>query len=186
AISLSQSVGKKAQISTAEVFEMQGKGFFFTRDGSLKSNEGELEVRSTDGLVFTLRFGEVVYGSGLDVSSGSNTEDSAAQSAGAAENRYVLITVLFDSTVFGAPPKHSNTDFQNIPDSLWSEEDEYNKELYDEYIVWESSVDLGQKKATELNQWFAKWYYVIAADSYENIDLSRSDLVVEKMSDSKG
>ena len=183
--SLAQSAGAKAQVGTAEIFEMQGKGFFFTRNGLLKSNEGELELRSTDGLIFTLQFGEVVYGSGLDVSSGSNIEDSAAQGAGAAENRYFLITTGFDSTVFEAPPKHANTNFQDIHDTLWSEDDKYNKELYDEYIVWESNVDLGQKKANELNRWFAKWYFVIAAESYENIDLSRNDLVVEKMSDSR-
>ena len=43
---------------------LQEKGYYFTRDGQLVSNEGEAQVRSKDGVVYTLRFGEIVYGAG--------------------------------------------------------------------------------------------------------------------------
>ena len=44
------------QITQADMLSLQSKGFYFTRDGQLVSNEGEVQVHTSDGVVYTLRF----------------------------------------------------------------------------------------------------------------------------------
>ncbi len=51
-------------ITRGELASLQEKGYYFTRDSQLVSNEGEAQVRTKDGVVYTLRFGEIVYGAG--------------------------------------------------------------------------------------------------------------------------
>jgi hypothetical protein len=44
----------------------------------------------------------------------------------------------------------------------------------------EESIKAGQKKVNDLNRRFANWYYVISAESFEELRLSRADLVKPK------
>lgn len=45
---------------------------------------------------------------------------------------------------------------------------------------YQSKVEAGQKKAKELNDRFAPWYYVISAQSFEDLSLTREALVRKK------
>lgn len=45
---------------------------------------------------------------------------------------------------------------------------------------YEEKLEEGKQKAKELNDRFAEWYYVISAESFENLRLSRSELVKPK------
>ncbi|MCB0314385.1 MAG: hypothetical protein KDH84_14180, partial [Calditrichaeota bacterium] len=107
------------EISQSDYLSLRSKGYFFSRDGSLLSNEGELQARTSKGIVYTLRFGEVAYGSGFDVSAGSDGLSTAQ--GGAAENRYLFITAYFDDNTFQEPKAPANTDFLTKADSLWSD-----------------------------------------------------------------
>lgn len=166
------------QISTNDLLSLQSKGYFFTRDGSLLSNEGELQARTKDGVIYTLRFGEVAYGSGFEVSAGVENPDQANKEN--AENRYLFITTEFDPDQFKEPAKPRNTDFLNKPDSLWSDQDRRDKEIYDAHEAWKNNIENGQKISSELNDRFARWYYVISDDSFKKLSLKRSDLVQAK------
>ncbi|MFH2050316.1 MAG: DUF4340 domain-containing protein, partial [bacterium] len=97
----------KSEVSQADRRSLQGKGFFFTGDGQLMSNEGELQVLTKTGVFYTLRFGEVVYGSGLAVTAG--TEES--KNEGSAQNRYLFVTTEFNQSQFPEPTKPGNTEF---------------------------------------------------------------------------
>lgn len=179
---LSASLKKKSvgqAISQSGVRSLQSKGFYFTRDGRLLSNEGELQVHTKGGVSYTLRFGEVVYGSGLAVTAGVDTE-SGEEKSSAAQNRYLFITTDFDETAFPEPKKPAGTDFLKKPDSLWTDEDRDNKVLQDTYDRWQRDVENGRRISEELNARFADWYYVISADSFEKLRLKRQDLVVKK------
>ena len=133
-------------ISRSDVQVLTSRGFFPTAEGELLSNEGELLVRTTEGVLYRLRFGEVVYGRGDAVLLGDDTSDEV--DAGAAENRYVFITAEFDAAGLGEEPPVSETDRR---------------------ASWERRVREGQAKADRLATRFANWYYVIAEDSYERI-----------------
>ena len=132
-------------ITQSDIQALVGRGFFPTPDGGLLSNEGEVLVRTTEGMLYTLRFGEVVYGSGDAVAVGNDISDEKQSATG--ENRYVFITAEFDQA--------------SLPEPQVSETDAH--------ASWQRRVQEGRDKAERLAARFAGWYYVIAADSYDRI-----------------
>ena len=133
------------QITQADVRTLTSRGFYPTQEGGLLSNEGEVLVRTTEGVVYTLRFGEIVYGRGDAVLLGDESSDD--QATGPGENRYVFITAEFDEGAFPEPPVSEA----------------------DAHASWVRRGDEGRKKAEGLATRFAAWYYVIVADSYDRI-----------------
>ena len=169
-----QRVEERLPISPTDVLALQSKGYYLTQTGDLMSNEGEVQVRTTEGIRYTLRFGEVLYGSGEAVSAGTDQSDDEA--AGPGENRYLFLTAEFNPSLFPEPPRPANTDFEDKE----ADEDKRNKELADAYEEWEEKLQKGREPADELTQRFAKWYYVISAESFDKIHLERSDLLKDK------
>jgi hypothetical protein len=165
-------------ISQNDILSLQSRGFYFSRDGNLLSNEGELQVATNEGIRYTLRFGEVAYGRGEAVSAGMTAAEQAA--SGPAENRFLLVTTEFDRSLLSEPEQATNKDFMNKPDSLWTEADRENRRKQTEYNQWSQNAADGQKRSDELNTRFAGWYYVISAESFDKLHLKRSDLQVNK------
>lgn len=97
------------QLSQATVVNLLAHGFFVARDGNLYSNEGDLIVKTKKGVSYVMRFGEVLYGEGDDVSAGtegegkSDTTDKPADDANMKANRYLMITAHFDDKFLGKP-----------------------------------------------------------------------------------
>jgi hypothetical protein len=174
--SLNQSTGQ-VKISTGDLLSLQEKGFYFSGDGLLRSNEGEIVAATSKGVTYTLRFGEVAYGSGFDVSAGTN---GSGEAEGPAENRYLMITSNFDGSVFTEPPLPENTDFLERPDSLWTAEDHRMKSMQLKHDEWKKNLEEGRKLSDKLNSRFADWYYVISADSFKKLRLTRDDLLKKK------
>ncbi len=160
-------------LTTADMMDLQNKGFYLTRDGQLLSNEGEMQVATRDGVVFTLRFGEVLYGSGLSVTAGA---PETTGEKGPAENRYLFVSASFDPSTVSKPKEPANTDFRSKPDSTWNASDRANKALQDELDRWKSKVDSGRQRAEELNARFANWYYVISEQTFTRLDVKRTSL----------
>jgi len=170
------------QITQQDMLSLQSKGFYFTREGQLVSNEGEVQVHTQEGVVYTLRFGEVVVGSGVAVSAGIEADDSGGTAAG--ENRYVMITTSFDPSQFAEPALPLNRGFVSKPDSLWTEDDYTNKGMQAEWDRWKQTVDSGRQRSSELNRRFSLWYYVISSESFDKLHLRRSDLLRDKAQES--
>ena len=182
---LSQSLTRSSggmTISQADLLSLRGAGYYFANTGQLLSNEGELEARDSEGVIYTLRFGEVVYGTGNALTAGGAADDDAAQGPG--ENRYLFITTTFDPSLFPEPPEPSSTDFASKEESVRTDADRRNKELADAHDAWQKNVEDGQFRSDELNARFADWYYVISSESFDKIRLTRSDLVRPKETDS--
>ncbi len=170
--------GGTQSISQADAVSLSSKGFYFSRNGQLLSNEGEIEVFTKDGVVYTLRFGEVVYGRGDAVTAGG--DENAQDQTGPAENRYLFITAEFDPSTFPEPEPPDDKAFLEKADSLWTDADRENSRRQAAHERWQKDVDEGKALAKELNARFARWYYVISATSYEKLHLTRKDLVVRK------
>ncbi len=164
-------------ITNADLQTMQSRGFYPTQAGDMLSNEGELLVRTDEAVLYTLRFGEIVYGSGNAVAIGDETSDD--EEAGVGENRYVLITAEFDPSGLPEPPRPSNRDFENKAEGQWTDADRENKDRADLYAQWERRTETGQRRAEELATRFAKWYYVISAGSYNRVHKTREDFLKE-------
>jgi hypothetical protein len=177
--SLTRTAG--ARLTQADVQSLQSRGYYFTYDGQLVSNEGEVQVEAASGIRYTLRFGEVVYGTGAAVTAGAEEADADGEQVPGA-NRYLFITADFDPKTLSEPPKPADTAFQDKAESEWSEADRRNKELFDAHEEWKTKVEEGRVKADELNARFADWYYVIAAEDFDKLRVSRRDLVKAKSS----
>ena len=167
-------------ISQADLLSLQSKGYYFTRDSNLVSNEGELEIRSSQGVVYTLRFGEILYGTGDSVTAGTDTSNEDDQEQGPGENRYLFITASFDPNRFPEPAQTNDTDFLNKPEDDWTDTDRKNKELKDNHDEWLGKVEEGRELSDRLNTRFADWYYVISSSSFDKVHLKRSDLLKTK------
>ena len=106
------------------IASLQSKGFYLTKDGQLLSNQGDVLVYTDEGVVYTLRFGEVFFGAGNELTAGSpddaekkgedkatssKDKDQAKKNEGTTENRFVMVTVAFDP---GFIPKPKSDDGQ--------------------------------------------------------------------------
>ncbi len=103
---------------------LQQKGYFLVRQEiqeggrkrveiSIASNEGEIQVFCSDGIVYTLRFGEILMGEGEEVTAGREEEpkkepgekkEKKEEDKKGKENRYLFVTAHFDQSLLGTPP----------------------------------------------------------------------------------
>lgn len=97
------------EVTQQASYSLRQRGFFMTQDGTLYANEGDLIAKTQKGVVYTLRFGEILVGSGDDVTAGSAAEgEKAADNASAPEeglqaNRFLMVTVAFDASLLDRP-----------------------------------------------------------------------------------
>lgn len=116
----------RMQEGVEQAIQMQQRGFYLTKNGDVVSNDGEAISETKDGLVYTLRFGGLILGTGDEVTAGSDDEkavkpeEKAEEEKGAEEkvdpdkpkeekkdaklqeNRFLLLSVAFDESKF--PP----------------------------------------------------------------------------------
>lgn len=246
------------------------RGFFLSRD-KLYSNEGDLLANTKKGVVYTLKFGEIVYGSGETAEASTKKEGETpenGESKDEAARRYLMITAEFDETLLAKPEgtplteehldqrqkarvqvdKIANavrtyrTTHSKLPANLtdlttgdnpplaalesdpWEQayvlverppteegsEPEFAvlsygadkaaggdgegtdiasdardretelRKVCDDHKAYAKKVEDGKKAAAELTARFGPWYYVIDAESFGKLHLSRSDLVKAK------
>jgi len=272
------------------VNEMSQKGFPVIPgdDGKLRlaSNEGELTAATENGVVYTLRFGEIFTGSEFEIEVGfaSDSEDDEEAEEGEEESnaeqdeageesssdgqsgesddessnselkrsRYLFVSADFAPKYLGdAPQKPEEPTPPEITDAAAEESDssEQPSEASEDSAAEESSTDAeesgdaaaeadsdkesdesapadeadaepedpqaayeearrkyeadlkiyesdleqynkkledNRKTATDLNERFAGWYYVISAESFEDLRLSREALVKPKEIEGEG
>ncbi len=190
-------------ISNQAAASLMSKGFYPTRDGALYSNQGEAIVSTDEGVVYTLRFGEVVVASGLDLTAGSEEsaskdkdgskkkDEAKKKDESATENRYLMVTVSFDPSLL--PPEHppeAETPPSTLPEDVFqkkpddpkriAEEKAAKEKLDRETAAHQKRVEDGEKRVKELTDRFADWYYVTPGTSFHSIALSQSDLTKKK------
>lgn len=66
------------------------------------------------------------------------------------------------------------------PEQLKKEYDDQVKKYETDLKAFEDKVEAGKKQVDELNARFSGWYYVISADYFNKLHLSRKELVKEK------
>jgi hypothetical protein len=201
---LKASTEKGISLTRDMARSLAGRGFYLVQDGLL-SNQGDVIVTTDEGIVYVLRFGEVTFASGEALSAGA--EDSAASKAdakgkdkdkkdeGSVESRYLFVTARFDRALIPEPKaeaKPKDKDPSGFPDDAFqrtpqerADKEKADKEKADrEKADFERKVADGQKRAKELTDRFAAWYYVVPGDAFRSVVLDRAALV-RKKSDTK-
>jgi hypothetical protein len=184
---------------------LASKGFFLDSSGNLFGNEGHMKVACSDGVIYYIFFGEVIYGTGEAVTAGtaksSEAESGEDQGAGL-ENRYIFVQVRLDpelekppeaaveeESVAGAGEAGEDTAETEAAAAAADEEDPASEEKSEADKAreeWQTKLDAARKRVDELNVRFAKWYYVISGDDFAKIKKTRADLVKPKTPDTSG
>ena len=115
---LKESEDGKFKLSQQAMVSLQQRGFYRTRQGTLVSNQGEIQVGTDQGVVYVMRFGEVTVADGEDLSAGTSddakpddkqpepksksAESEKARKPGT-EGRFLFITATFDPSLIPAP-----------------------------------------------------------------------------------
>jgi hypothetical protein len=115
---------------------LQSKGFFLTEKG-LYSDQGDVIVSTDEGVVYKLRYGGPVFGSGDELTAGEpdDADKKEEPKSGAAkkgapkkdnatqENRFLMVTVAFEPTMIAKPesmvekkPAATRSGLYEIPD----------------------------------------------------------------------
>ena len=179
---------------------MVAKGFYPTKDG-LYSNKGEVTVITDEGVAYSLRYGEVIFATGDEFTAGKGKDpvekkdekaepkDAGKGAEGTSEGRYLLVTTNFDPVLL-PPIKGPSTPDDKFPTdpflgteaepSLVKENDAEKVKASKIKEDRDKQVADAQKKAKELSDRFAAWYYVTPGDSYRTIVHDRTNLIREK------
>lgn len=91
-----------ASLTEDDIADLRRKGFYLAPTGQLVSNRGEVVIRTTSGVFYTLRFGDVAPGTAAPVT-GSGTAPEAP-----GENRYMFVMVDFDPKAAATPARASD------------------------------------------------------------------------------
>jgi hypothetical protein len=148
----------------------------------LLSNEGDIQLRLKNGIVYHLRFGDLT-GTESEVPAEQAQFGSplAMDATKMVPNRHLFITAEFDPAMI--PPAESRP-VPEIPEEGEADElakltqgketaeraNQREKERYD------AAVESGKKRVAELSDRFADWYYVISDDVYKNIHLTEANV----------
>ncbi|MGC8640055.1 MAG: DUF4340 domain-containing protein [Isosphaeraceae bacterium] len=213
--------GESIKLTLPVRLSLASRGFYVTGDGKLVSNQGDVHVFTDEGIVYTIRFGEVIFGTGEELSAGTaddaakqadekaaaakgkeKAQEKAKKAEGTTENRFVWVTAGFEPDLIDKPesmkpkeqpalkpgelPEIPATPFAPDPkDPKFIAEQKDAKEKADrERKDYQKKIEDGTKKAQDLTDRFAAWYYVTPADSFRSINLDRAALVKPKKAES--
>lgn len=156
---------------------------------------------------------EVGFASDQDKDESQSKKEEEKPKEGLKKSRYIFVTAHFDESAVGEPPKkpeeptkpegydeqpeQAATDPNAPADALLPENNNPRKQ-YDQALAkykadqakyeqdlksFNEKAEKGKERVKELNARFADWYYVVSAESFENLHLSRKDLVEPKQAD---
>ncbi len=259
---------KKGMAGQTALGSLMSRGYFLGPNDRIYSNEGDLIAATEDGVEYTLRFGEVLWGTGRAVTAGaeekkdSDKAEEEKKKEGQKPNRFLLVSVRFDEGILEKPEKESLSQeeldkrqkaretiedlvkaveeyrkaHEKLPESLgdltqgekpvrkevdkdpWGQDyvlrpsgegsfeilswgadqaeggddaamdltsrdlarEDQHQELFDKWKDYRRKIEDGKKEVKKLKERFGPWYYVINAESFDKLHLSRRDLVKPK------
>lgn len=84
-----------------------------------------------------------------------------------------------------AQKPENKKDSEQAKKELEQRRQEIEKENQRKVKEYQEKLEQGRKKAKELNDRFADWYYIISEDTYKKIHLSRHDIIKKKEKEEK-
>ena len=197
---LKEEPGEVKRLTESSLRSLYSRGFYPTRQGMF-STKGQMTVTTDEGVVYNLHFGEVIVASGDELSAGAEpTKDQARDKASAkdkeaakketSEGRFLFVTADFNESLL-PPPKPSDDPDDKVPDDPFAEPGDDGRPLVAEsqaakdraakaQAERDRQVADGKKRAKELSERFAPWYYVTPGDSYRTLMVDRPNLVRDK------
>jgi hypothetical protein len=183
---LASSGGITLDPESLRSLETRGYYVIKTDQGNrLLSNLGEITVRTTEGVDYNLRFGEVI-----NVEGGSDLNAKEGESASTQQNgRFLFVTAAFNASMIDVPKFELLPDPASQPATAPAEtqpasapEDPVRQAVIaandQKRKDYEAKIKAGEDKVKELNARFADWYYVVSDGVYEKLRFKRADIVI--------
>lgn len=189
---LKASAEKGVSLDQASLLSLASKGFHLVK-GKLMSNEGDVYVSTAEGVEYTLRFGEVTFARGRELTAGSKSESAGDSEKkpededGAVESRYLFVTTSFNPTLVPEPkPEYGFGD--EFPEDVFARAPAERERLAEQKKAraeqvqedYDRKLEEGKKRAKELSDRFAGWYYVVPGDAYRKLVLDREGLLKDR------
>lgn len=177
------------QMDPATLNSLRALGFVIL-DGVLVSKEGSVYIACDDGVVYNLHFGTMTYGRGSALTSGKRgdeVKEALEKPAGVAENenfiesRYLFVLVRHSPELIEKPKSREPGE---LPDDVFARE-KFEREAMNQRAEQEAKakqanydrkLEEGRKRAKELRERFAGWYYIVPGDSFRKVVLDPSVL----------
>jgi hypothetical protein len=175
------------ELDAAMQSSMQATGFWLVELRDLKgniqqtkvqllSNKGDLQLRLKDGIVYHLRFGDLT-----GTESEIIADDALDTTPIMGVNRYLFITAEFDPAIIPPPELKPLPEIPAEGDADELEELNQQREITEranqrEQERYDAALESGKKRAAELSDRFADWYYVISEDVYRKIHLTEANV----------
>jgi len=186
------NIVRTAQESVLETMlgSMQETGFWLVemQDGDspqtkiqLLSNDGDIQLRLKNGIVYQLRFGDLTGTESEVLLESHDSPYSMDSSTKTVPNRYLFITAQFDPAMIPLPelkpvPEMPSEGPMDELESLTQAKETIEKANQREQERYDAAIESGKKRASELSARFADWYYVISDDVYRNIHLTETNV----------
>lgn len=196
-LKLSDEEGRALDRSAVQ--SLSDRGFHVVR-GQLLSEEGDVQVACSDGIAYILRFGGVTFARGEALTAGTGEADAPAEGTpeprpeDAVESRYLFVDAQFDPALIPEPEAHRPWAEGELPDSVFArsaseaqaEAGRREVEAQRAREDYEKKLETGRKRAQELRDRFAAWYYVVPGDAYRKVVLDRDRLLRDPAADAPG
>jgi hypothetical protein len=102
-----QTEASSTTVTQDDRADLARKGFYLTPAGQLLSNRGEVVVRTTRGVFYTLRFGDVAPDTEAPATETASADEAGGRGTTPRENRYLFIMVDFDPQSARTPGRAS-------------------------------------------------------------------------------
>jgi hypothetical protein len=188
--------GASIDRTNESLLSLQRRGFYMLKDGRLLSNQGDVIVQNEDGIVYTLRFGEVTFATGETLTAGGEAETKSAAEGdkakpeGAQESRYLFVTAVFDPNLIPEPKPPAASPNPTIPakpfardpsdPSLAAVVEADKKRDATAKAAYDAKLEEGRKRAKELSDRFAGWYYLVPGNAFRDVVLDVASLIRKK------
>lgn len=180
--------GEGVKLSQGSLAALEARGFYMTRNGQLVSDQGDVYISTDEGVVYLLRFGEVTVATGEALTAGSEEEEKGTtkksddakkkdepESPGSSDNRFLFVMAQFDPTLIPKPEsmRLAEAEAPELPTHVFARDEAQIKaddaKLETDRKEYERKLEEGKKKAKELTDRFAGWFYVVPGDAFRNI-----------------
>lgn len=189
--------GGDMRVDANAVASLMSRGYFIYQ-GQLLSNQGEMTIRTNEGVEYSLRFGALA-----NVESAGDLNNPDSEAAANQTGRYLFVTARFDQNLIELPkydpipevptpgaeatsqPEGAATQpaaSQPNDPAAFAAEQARAKVIHDndqKRTDYQKKITDGQDKVKELNARFADWYYVVSDGVYQKLKLRRVDFVTK-------
>jgi len=135
----------------------------------LLSNEGDIQLRLKNGIVYNLRFGNLTGTESEVPLKQFGFPHSPNTATKMVSNRYLFITAEFNPMIIPLPELHPLPEDQEEMETV-KRANQREQERYD------TAIESGKKRVAELSDRFADWYYIISDDVYKRIRLTEENV----------